>query len=59
MGGFRRPELNALFDRAMIACGASSMASHATATKLIPSPRYETAKPRISRRNTRLESTGR
>jgi hypothetical protein len=37
---------------------ASSMASHATATKLIPSPRYETAKPRISRRNTRFASTG-
>jgi hypothetical protein len=30
-----------------------------TATKLIPSPSYETAKPRISRRNTRLASTGR
>ena len=42
-----------------VACGASSMASHATATKLIPSPRYETANPRISRRNTRLASTGR
>jgi hypothetical protein len=26
---------------------------------LIPSPRYETAKPRIGRRNTRLASTGR
>jgi len=24
-----------------VACGASSMASHATATKLIPSPRYD------------------
>jgi hypothetical protein len=42
-----------------VACGASSMASHGTATKLIPSPRHETAKPRVSRRNTRLASTGR
>jgi hypothetical protein len=40
-------------------CGASSIASHATATKLIPSPRDEIAKPGSSRRNTRLASTGR
>lgn len=42
-----------------LACGASSMASHATATKLMPSPRPETPKPRISRRNTRSARTGR
>jgi hypothetical protein len=42
-----------------VACGASLIASQGTATKLIPSPTYETAKPRISRRNTRLASTGR
>jgi hypothetical protein len=32
-----------------VACGASSMASHATATMLIPSSRYETANPSMSR----------
>ena len=35
------------------------MAENKTATKLIPSPRYETANPRISRRNTWLARTGR